>query len=116
MSRTANNHRSNSVSSVSTTSRTVSRGPAAIPAASLPTHEQVAARAYDIYVRSGSQAGHCQENWLQAERELVNESIAKHNEEQEKGGIEEETEFQDEAEELGSSHLHLTYAGSGSAE
>ncbi len=36
----------------------------------LPTREQVAARAYEIWVHSGRMAGHDAENWLQAEREL----------------------------------------------
>jgi hypothetical protein len=59
------------------------RGAAAIPAPRkaevhrlvaahrpLPTREQVAARAYEIWVHSGCVAGHDAENWLQAEREL----------------------------------------------
>jgi hypothetical protein len=36
----------------------------------LPTREQVAARAYEIWVHSGRVAGREAENWLQAEREL----------------------------------------------
>jgi hypothetical protein len=36
----------------------------------LPTREQVAARAYEIWVHSGCVAGRDAENWLQAEREL----------------------------------------------
>lgn len=33
-------------------------------------HEAIARRAYDIYRASGSQPGHCQENWRRAELEL----------------------------------------------
>jgi hypothetical protein len=36
----------------------------------MPTHEQIAARAYDIYLKSGSVNGQCKKNWLQAEHEL----------------------------------------------
>jgi len=35
-----------------------------------PTHEQIAARSYELYLARGSQPGHEQEDWLQAEREL----------------------------------------------
>jgi hypothetical protein len=42
-------------------------------AARLPTHDEIQARAYDIYQRHGCQEGHCEENWLEAERELVEE-------------------------------------------
>ena len=82
----------------------------AIPAASLPTHDQIARRAYDIYaVRHGSQPGHCQENWLQAERELLNESIAKHNQPSGSDTIEMDDDAQDDSNGMGSSHLHLAY-------
>lgn len=36
----------------------------------LPTREQVAARAYEIWLHSGCVTGRDAENWLQAEREL----------------------------------------------
>jgi hypothetical protein len=35
-----------------------------------PTREQVAARAYEIWLHTGCVAGRDAENWLQAEREL----------------------------------------------
>lgn len=35
-----------------------------------PTHDQIARRAYEIYVRNGRIDGRCQRNWEQAEREL----------------------------------------------
>jgi len=36
----------------------------------LPTHEQIARRAYEIWVQSGYLDGRDAENWAQAEREL----------------------------------------------
>src|SRR5579862_1378651 len=36
-----------------------------------PTEEEVRRRAYEIYVKRGSQPGHDDENWLEAERELT---------------------------------------------
>ncbi len=60
-----------------------SRGAAAIPAPRktelhrvtlasrpFPTHEQIARRAYEIWVQSGYVDGRDAENWAQAEREL----------------------------------------------
>jgi hypothetical protein len=35
-----------------------------------PTHEQIARRAYEIWVQSGCVTGRDAENWAQAEREL----------------------------------------------
>lgn len=37
----------------------------------LPTHEQIAARAYEIYLERGCQHGHDLDDWLQAEYELM---------------------------------------------
>ena len=37
------------------------------------THEQIAKRAYEIFLRSGSQPGRDEENWLAAETELKRE-------------------------------------------
>jgi hypothetical protein len=34
------------------------------------THDDIAKRAYDIYVQKGRQPGQCKQNWLQAERDL----------------------------------------------
>jgi hypothetical protein len=35
-----------------------------------PTHDDIAQRAYDIYVKSDCKQGHCIQNWHQAEHEL----------------------------------------------
>lgn len=35
-----------------------------------PTHQEIAKRAYEIYVQKGSQPGGCEQNWRQAEQEL----------------------------------------------
>ncbi|MCX5658191.1 MAG: DUF2934 domain-containing protein [Planctomycetota bacterium] len=35
-----------------------------------PTHDDIARRAYDIYIRSGKKEGRCAQNWSQAEQEL----------------------------------------------
>jgi hypothetical protein len=37
----------------------------------MPTHEEIAGRAYDIYVKSGCKQAHCKRNWHQAEHELL---------------------------------------------
>jgi hypothetical protein len=36
----------------------------------MPTHDDIAARAYGIYLKSGCKQGQCQRNWHQAELEL----------------------------------------------
>jgi hypothetical protein len=38
-----------------------------------PTREQIAARAFEIYMRSGCRPGQDEHNWLQAEKELLQE-------------------------------------------
>jgi hypothetical protein len=50
-----------------------SKPPAAKPAAAaeLPTAEQIAARAYEIWEETGCPEGCEQEHWYQAERELL---------------------------------------------
>ncbi len=40
------------------------------PPNSPPTQEQIAARAYHIYLERGGSDGNPEEDWLQAEREL----------------------------------------------
>lgn len=35
-----------------------------------PTHDEIARRAYELYLARGSRPGHQDEDWLQAEREL----------------------------------------------
>lgn len=34
-----------------------------------PNHEQIARRAYELFLARGGENGHAQEDWLQAERE-----------------------------------------------
>ena len=41
-----------------------------LPTRPLPSHDQIARRAYEIWVQSGYVAGRDRENWAQAEREL----------------------------------------------
>jgi hypothetical protein len=43
-------------------------------AKSAPTHEEIALRAYEIYLERGSAPGHELEDWTRAERELVEKS------------------------------------------
>ena len=40
-----------------------------------PTEEEIAQRAHERYLQRGGAAGHEQEDWLQAERELVEEPL-----------------------------------------
>ena len=39
------------------------------------THEQIARRAYEIYVANGCQNGHAEDDWLQAEYELLRRPV-----------------------------------------
>lgn len=41
-----------------------------------PTHEQISRRAEDIWRKQGSPANHDEEIWLEAERQLQQESVA----------------------------------------
>lgn len=41
------------------------------PASATPTREEIARRAYEIYVARGRTGGHETEDWVQAERELM---------------------------------------------
>ena len=36
----------------------------------MPTHDDIARRAYEIYVKNGRKQDLCKQNWLQAEQEL----------------------------------------------
>ena len=38
----------------------------------MPTHKDIAKRAYEIYVKNGCKEGQSEQNWLQAEQELKN--------------------------------------------
>lgn len=35
-----------------------------------PTHDEIAERAYDLYVKAGREPGHCWRNWYAAEQSL----------------------------------------------
>jgi len=39
------------------------------------TKEQIARRAYEIYVKNGCHAGHAEDDWLQAEYELMQRPV-----------------------------------------
>jgi hypothetical protein len=39
--------------------------------ADFPTREEIQLRAYDLYVERGCQDGHAEDDWLEAERQLV---------------------------------------------
>lgn len=36
----------------------------------MPSHAEIAKRAYDIYLKSGAKPGHCTQNWQKAEHDL----------------------------------------------
>ena len=42
-----------------------------------PTHQEIAARAYQIYLERGRLAGHEMDDWLQAEYELLQLPVRK---------------------------------------
>jgi hypothetical protein len=44
--------------------------------ATRPTHEEIAAHAYEIYVTKGSNPGQCKQNWQQAEYDLKQQQKA----------------------------------------
>jgi len=48
-------------------------GQTAVP---MYTHEEIAKRAYEIYVKRGRRQGQSQQDWNQAEQELQNERLA----------------------------------------
>jgi hypothetical protein len=41
-----------------------------------PTHEQIALRAYELFVAGGRTEGHTEEDWLEAEKQLSREMRA----------------------------------------
>jgi hypothetical protein len=47
-----------------------SKKSAAVAAQHEPTHEEIAARAYELYLSRGSLDGYSEEDWLMAEAEL----------------------------------------------
>jgi hypothetical protein len=50
--------------------KTASNGKAAVAASADPTHEEIAARAYELYLARGSLDGYSEEDWMLAEAEL----------------------------------------------
>ena len=46
------------------------------PAPPEVSHDDIARRAYDIYIKKGRQQGQSQQNWRQAEAELRKEAVA----------------------------------------
>jgi hypothetical protein len=44
------------------------------PAKNAPTHEEIAMRAYEIYLERGGAPGDALEDWTRAERELLGKS------------------------------------------
>lgn len=47
------------------------------PATAGPSHEEIAARAYELYLEHGAQPGHDVDDWLEAERELSEQATAR---------------------------------------
>jgi hypothetical protein len=47
------------------------RRPAAVATPATVTHEQIATRAYELFVEEGFTHGHHLDHWLRAERELI---------------------------------------------
>jgi|GEM_PF-3008409 len=43
---------------------------------SMPTHDEIAGRAYKIYIKNGRRQGQCEHNWQQAENDLCTERKA----------------------------------------
>ena len=50
--------------------KSASTAKAAVASTSEPTHEEIAARAYELYLGRGSLDGYSEEDWLLAEAEL----------------------------------------------
>jgi hypothetical protein len=51
------------------------------------SHDDIARRAYDIYIRNGSQSGESDQNWQRAEEELEDEGTEAFAEQDSTGGI-----------------------------
>jgi len=54
----------------STPANTSTSANTAAPVRTGPTHEQIARRAYEIFLARGGQSGNPEQDWHQAEREL----------------------------------------------
>jgi hypothetical protein len=55
------------------TSRTSSKATGAVASTAAkhtPTHDEIAARSYELFLARGSEHGHAEEDWLRAEAEL----------------------------------------------
>ncbi|MBA2705330.1 MAG: DUF2934 domain-containing protein [Blastocatellia bacterium] len=52
-------------------SETEANQPSQMPAAARPTEEEIAARAYHIYLERDGAEGNPDDDWLQAERDLT---------------------------------------------
>lgn len=50
--------------------KSASSAKAAVSSTSDPTHDEIAARAYELYLARGSVDGYSEEDWLVAEAEL----------------------------------------------
>jgi hypothetical protein len=50
--------------------KTASSAKAAVVSTAEPSHEEIAARAYELYLGRGSLDGYSEEDWLLAEAEL----------------------------------------------
>ncbi len=51
-------------------------------ACSSPTHDDIARRAYEIYIASGQKNGHCTQNWHRAEQALRDQFQVNHSAQQ----------------------------------
>jgi len=47
-------------------------GSQTVSASVMPTHKEIAKRAYEIYIENGRRQGQSEQHWLQAEQELKN--------------------------------------------
>jgi hypothetical protein len=45
-------------------------GGVAVAGRRAPTHDEIAARSYELYLARGGESGHAEEDWLRAEAEL----------------------------------------------
>jgi hypothetical protein len=54
------------------TAQQMQNGPHPGPATVMPTHKDIARRAYEIYIENGRRQGQSEQYWLQAEQELKN--------------------------------------------
>ena len=66
-----------------------SGAPSAAPSvATLPTHDDISQRAYDIYAESGYQQGQSNQNWVRAEKDLsARGTVARQTQHQEKSSF-----------------------------